>query len=87
VGPSARVGCSRSWRLELSLDLTISILIVALLIAGLANWRERRPRPIGQPSLVPYTAIQILAVLVIILMLAHLVSLLTGHPLRGRGLQ
>jgi uncharacterized iron-regulated membrane protein len=70
-----------------SLELTISILIAALLIAGLANWRERRPRPLGKPPLVPYTAIQILAVLVIILMLAHLVSLLTGHPLKGRGLQ
>jgi hypothetical protein len=35
---------------------------------------------------VPYTAIQVVAVLVIILMLAHLVSLLTGQPLKGRGL-
>lgn len=87
MGPSAGAGCSHLWRLEVSFELTISILIVALLIAGLANWRERRPRPVGKPSLVPYIAIQILAVLVIILMLAHLVSLLTGHPLKGRGLQ
>jgi hypothetical protein len=33
---------------------------------------------------VPYTAIQVVAVLVIIVMLAHLVSLLTGQPLQGR---
>lgn len=71
----------------MSLEFTIAILLVALLTAGLANWRERRPRPFGKPPLVPYTAIQVLAVLVTILMLAHLVSLLTGHPLKGRALR
>jgi hypothetical protein len=35
---------------------------------------------------VPYTAIQLIAVVVIVLMAAHLVSLLTGQPLKGRGL-
>ena len=68
----------------MGLGLTIAVLLAALLIAGIANWRERRPRDLGQPSLVPYSAIQVLAVLVIILMLAHLVSLLAGAPLKGR---
>jgi hypothetical protein len=68
----------------MSLELTIACLLAALLIAGVANWRERRPRDLGRPSLVSYSAIQVLAVLVVILMLAHLVSLLTGHPLEGR---
>jgi hypothetical protein len=68
------------------LELTLAVLIAALAIAALANWRERRPRDFGRPPLVPYTAIQAIAVLVAILMLAHVVSLLTGQPLRGRGL-
>jgi hypothetical protein len=68
----------------MGLGPTIAVLIAALLIAGAANWRERRPHDLGRPSLVPYSAIQALAVLVIILMLAHLVSLLTGTPLDGR---
>jgi hypothetical protein len=68
----------------MSLELTIAILLVALLVAGVANWRERRPGVLGRPPLVPYTAIQLVAVLVIIVMLAHLVSLLTGQPLQGR---
>lgn len=68
----------------MSLELTIACLLAALLIAGVANWRERRPRDLGRPSLAPYSAIQVLAVLVVILMLAHLVSLLTGQPLEGR---
>jgi hypothetical protein len=49
-----------------------------------ANWHERRPRALGRPPLVPHSAIQVVAVLVIIVMLAHLVSLLTGQPLKGR---
>ena len=68
----------------MSLELTLAILLGALATAALANWRERRPRELGRPPLVPYTAIQVVAVLVIIVMLAHLVSLLTGQPLQGR---
>jgi hypothetical protein len=68
------------------LGLTLAVLLAALAIAGLANWRERRPHDFGRPPLLPYTTIQLIAVVVIILMAAHLVSLLTGHPLKGRGL-
>ena len=70
----------------MGLTPTLAILLAALAIAALANWRERRPRDLGRPPLVPYTSIQMIAVLVIILMLAHVVSLLTGQTLKGRGL-
>ena len=33
---------------------------------------------------IPYTALQFVAILVFVLMLAHLISLLTGTPLVGR---
>lgn len=69
----------------MSLELTLAILLGALGIAVLANWRERRPRELGRPPLVPSTAVQAIAIVVVILMLAHLVSLLTGTPIRGRG--
>jgi uncharacterized membrane protein YidH (DUF202 family) len=70
----------------MSLGLTLVVLLAALAIAAYANWRERRPRDLGRPPLVPYTAIQLIAVVAIIVMLAHLVSLLTGQPLKGRSL-
>jgi hypothetical protein len=70
----------------MSLELTVGILLCALAITVLANWRERRPRELGHPSWVPATAIQVIAIVVVIIMLAHLVSLLTGRPLKGRGL-
>jgi hypothetical protein len=65
---------------------TLSVLGVALALAALANWRERRPHP-GEPTLMPYTLIQILAIVLALLMAAHLVSLLTGHQLTSRFLR
>jgi hypothetical protein len=68
----------------MSLTPTVLVLIGALAAAGLANWRERRPRDPGQVPLISYAAIQMVALVVALLMAAHLVSLLTGHPLVGR---
>ncbi len=71
----------------MGLGATLAILLAALTVAALANWRERRPRPPGNPPLVSTTAIQMIAVVVAILMLAHLVSLLMGTPLKSRFLR
>ena len=68
----------------MGLALTVVLLLLALAVAGTANWLERRPHELGRPPLVPYTAIQMVALVLAILMLAHLVSLLTGTPLVGR---
>jgi hypothetical protein len=66
---------------------TLVVAVVAAAVAGFANWRERRPHPVGEPPLVSYTAIQMLAIVVFILMAAHLVSLLTGHQVISRYLR
>lgn len=71
----------------MGLGATLAILLAALTVAVLANWRERRPRPPGNPPLVSTTAIQMIAVVVAILMLAHLVSLFMGAPLKSRFLR
>ncbi len=68
----------------MDLASTIMLLLAAALIAGLANWRERRPRALGDVPLLPYPAIQMLALALAILLLAHLISLVTGLPLGGR---
>jgi hypothetical protein len=68
----------------LSLALTLAILLAALAAAGLANYRERRPRGVGEVPLVSYSAIQMIAVVVALLRAAHLVSLALGHPLKSR---
>jgi hypothetical protein len=71
----------------MGLAATLVALALAVAVAGLANWQERRQRPVGNPPLVSYTAIQMIAIVVAILMAAHLVSLLTGHPLTSRFLR
>jgi hypothetical protein len=68
----------------MSLAVTLAILLAALAVAGLANYRERRPREVGKVPLISYSAIQMVALVVAILMLAHLVSLLMGSPLKSR---
>jgi hypothetical protein len=71
----------------MGLAATVVVLVLAVAVAGFANWQERRRRPVGDPPLVSYTAIQILAIVIALLMAAHLVSLLTGHPLTSRFLR
>jgi uncharacterized membrane protein len=68
----------------MSLTLTLIILAVCLAILGVAQIRERRKYEPGRISLVPWLPLQFLAVFGMILMLAHLVTLLTGEPLVGR---
>jgi hypothetical protein len=71
----------------MGLAATLVVLVLAVALAGFANWQERRQRPVGDPPLISYTAIQMLAIVAAILMAAHLVSLLTGHPLTSRFLR
>ncbi len=62
------------------LPATIASLLVALGFAALANWQMRRPFERRWLPVVPWLGVQFLAVAVLLIMLAHLVSLLTGHP-------
>jgi uncharacterized membrane protein YidH (DUF202 family) len=71
----------------MGLAATLVILGLAVALAAFANWQERRQRPVGNPPLFSYTAIQLVAIVVAILMAAHLVSLLSGHPLTSRFLR
>jgi uncharacterized membrane protein YidH (DUF202 family) len=71
----------------MGLAATLVALGLAIALAVFANWQERRQHPVGNPPWVSYTAIQMVAIVVAILMAAHLVSLLTGHPLTSRFLR
>ena len=73
-----------SSKAPMSLTVTLLLLTAALLIIAFANWQERRERPLGKAPLVSYPVLQMIGILLAVLLLAHLVSLLTGQPLRGR---
>jgi len=68
----------------MSLTLTLIILGVCLAFLGIAQLRERRRYEPGRISLIPWLPLQFLAMFGVIIMLAHLVTLLTGEPLVGR---
>ena len=66
--------------MDLQLSGTVAALAVALVFAALANWQMRRPFDRRWLPVIPWLGVQFLAVAVALIMIAHLVSLLTGHP-------
>jgi hypothetical protein len=64
----------------LELRTTIVALVIAFCLAALANWQMRRPFNRRWLPVVPWLGVQFVAAAVALIMLAHLVSLLTGHP-------
>ncbi len=68
----------------LSLIPTLLILAVCIAVLIAAQIRERRRYKPGRVSLIPWVPLQFLAVLGLMLMLAHVISLLTGEPFAGR---
>ena len=68
----------------MTLELTVAALALALGALGLSILRDRRGRDPLRPPLVPPWLVQFVAVTAAVLMIAHLVTLLTGHPFAGR---
>ncbi len=68
----------------MSLEATLAVLAASLGLAVLGWIMQRRPRRSLDPPVVPWTAVQVVAVVVALLMAAHLVSLATGRPFTGR---
>ena len=62
------------------LGVTIASLVIAFGCAALANWQMRRPFQKRWLPVVPWLGVQFVAVAVLLVMAAHLISLLTGHP-------
>jgi hypothetical protein len=63
---------------------TLIVLGLAGFTALACNILDRRPQEPGKPRLIPYLALQYVALLVVVLMLGHLISLWTGKPFAGR---
>ncbi|MCP5367223.1 MAG: hypothetical protein H6906_06905 [Hyphomicrobiales bacterium] len=63
---------------------TLAVAAAAAAAFAAAWWGHRRPYEPGRPWRPPYLAIMWLSLLVVIMMLAHLVTLVTGTPLKSR---
>lgn len=68
----------------MSLTVTLLLLAASIALVAFANWQERQERPLGKAPLVSYPALQIIGVVFAVLLIAHLISLMTGQPLQGR---
>jgi len=58
-----------------TLIVTLCITIVIFLIT---NLHQRKKRDLGEVSLIPFTLIQIIAIVVFVVLAAHLISTATG---------
>jgi len=63
---------------------TLIAFLIAAVLFVLAHWQARREREPGRLPLIPWTAVQFVALVGVVLLLAHLISIWSGHPLVGR---
>ncbi len=68
----------------MGLELTIAILFAAFAVFAGAIFISRKRVEPGQVRMIPYGGIQFLAIAVVLVTAAHLISLITGTPLVGR---
>ena len=66
------------------LTFTVTAVVIGLVLGGLANWQLRRPIDLRWP-IVPWLGVQFIALAVLLVFGAHLISLLTGHPFGRNG--
>jgi len=71
--------------MELSLPVTLAILALTAGMFAFANWRSRQPAQPFKVRMVNYHVVQMICIIVVLLMAAHLVTLLSGQPLTPRG--
>lgn len=64
--------------------LTLMVILTAGILTALAVWRDRAPRELGKIWHFPWRPLAAVAILVILLGLAHLVTLLSGRQFTGR---
>jgi len=75
---------TRNGATAVGLVVTLVIIGISLSLFTTALVVNRRPATPGRPRMVPWTGVQMVTILITVFMVAHLVSLLTGHPLVGR---
>ena len=70
--------------MELSLPVTLTILVLTGAMFAFANWRGRQPAQPLKVRMINYHVVQIVCVVVVLLMAAHLLTLFSGQPVGGR---
>ncbi|HXJ00627.1 MAG TPA: hypothetical protein VNH44_05350 [Micropepsaceae bacterium] len=71
--------------MDLSLTSTLAVAGLMFCVFGFANWRARQPAEPLKVRMINYHVVQMVCIVVILLMAAHLVSIFTGRPYTGQG--
>jgi hypothetical protein len=67
----------------MDLPTTIALMAAAAVLVGLSLWGTRRKRGFAEVSYVPWHGLLFVGILGFCVLAAHLVTLLTGVPLKG----
>jgi len=65
--------------MTLDLPVTLAILVAGLGLFGFAAWRARQPADPMRPRMVNYTMVQMAAILIVLLMAAHVATFMGIH--------
>jgi len=71
--------------MDLSLTATLVVAVLSLGMFGFANWRARQPAQPLKVRMINYHVVQMACIVILLLMVAHLVTLWTGAPMTGQG--
>jgi len=71
--------------MDLSLTATLVVAVLSLGMFGFANWRARQPAQPLKVRMINYHVVQMICIVILLLMVAHLATLWAGAPVTGQG--
>lgn len=68
----------------MSLEVTLIILSVGVVLTAFSNWKSRQKYVPGELPLLPYNGLQFVGMIIVFVAAAHLITIFTGVPFTGR---
>lgn len=68
----------------MDLNTAYGVLAVIAVLFLLCNWRDRQPVNPARPRILPYKLIMMMLIVAFLAIAAHVVSLITGQPVKPR---
>ena len=68
----------------MNLNITLAIMAVEIALFVICYIQDRKPVNLAKPKLLPYKLIMMLLIVIFLATAAHVISLLTGQPVKPR---
>jgi hypothetical protein len=69
----------------MTLELTFVLLAIEILLFAFCYWQDKKPVNLAKPRLLPYRIIMMFLIVMFLATLAHILSVVTGQPIKPRG--